>query len=83
MAGEATTVLVVEDEAVVAHILANGVAAARGFGVVGRTCSGADALRQMVSHDAIDLVLLDTSSCRTCRAWTCFGGCGPRGATST
>ncbi len=59
MAGEATTVLVVEDEAVVAHILANGVAAARGFAVVGRTCSGADALRQMVSHDAIDLVLLD------------------------
>jgi response regulator of citrate/malate metabolism len=59
IAGEATTVLVVEDEAVAAHILANGVAAARGFAVVGRTCSGADALRQMVSHDAVDLVLLD------------------------
>jgi response regulator of citrate/malate metabolism len=58
MTGAAIKVLVVEDEAVAAHVLVDEIAAAHGFAVVDHTSSGADALRQMVSND-IDLVLLD------------------------
>jgi response regulator of citrate/malate metabolism len=58
MTGAAIKVLVVEDEAVAAHVLVDEIAAARGFAVVDHTSSGADALRQMVSNE-IDLVLLD------------------------
>jgi response regulator of citrate/malate metabolism len=59
MTGAPMRVLVVEDEAVGARILVDQVAAAPGFAVAGHTCSGADALRQMVSDTTIDLVLLD------------------------
>ena len=59
MTGVPTKVLVVEDEAVAAQVLVDEVTAAPGFAVVGHTRSGADALRQMVSNDDIDLVLLD------------------------
>jgi response regulator of citrate/malate metabolism len=58
MTGAAIKVLVVEDEAVAAHVLVDEIAAAHGFAVVDHTSSGADALRQMVSNE-IDLVLLD------------------------
>jgi response regulator of citrate/malate metabolism len=58
MTGAAIKVLVVEDEAVAAHVLVDEIAAAYGFAVVDHTSSGADALRQMVSNE-IDLVLLD------------------------
>ena len=54
-----TKVLVVEDEAAAARVLVDEVAAAHGFAVAGHTCSGADALRKVVSDDEIDLVLLD------------------------
>jgi response regulator of citrate/malate metabolism len=59
MTGVPTKVLVVEDEAVAAQVLIEQVTGAPGFAVVGHTCSGADALRQVVSDDGIDLVLLD------------------------
>ena len=59
MTGAPTKVLVVEDEAAAARVLVDEVAAAPGFAVAGHTCSGADALRQVVSDDEIDLVLLD------------------------
>lgn len=59
MTGVPTKVLVVEDEAVAAQVLVDEITAAPGFAVVGHTRSGADALRQMVSNDDIDLVLLD------------------------
>ena len=59
MTGAAIKVLVVEDEAVAAHVLVDEIAAAHGFAVVDHTSSGADALRQVVSDDEIDLVLLD------------------------
>jgi response regulator of citrate/malate metabolism len=59
MTGVPTKVLVVEDEAVVAQVLVDEVAAAPGYAVAGHTSSGADALRQMVSDGGIDLVLLD------------------------
>jgi response regulator of citrate/malate metabolism len=58
MAGVPTKVLVVEDEAAAARVLIDEVAAAPGFAVAGHTCSGADALRKVVSDDGIDLVLL-------------------------
>jgi response regulator of citrate/malate metabolism len=54
-----TKVLVVEDEAAAARVLVDEVAATPGFAVAGHTCSGADALRKVVSDDEIDLVLLD------------------------
>ena len=59
MTGAPTKVLVVEDEAVAAQVLVDEITAAPGFAVVGHTRSGADALRQMVANDDIDLVLLD------------------------
>jgi response regulator of citrate/malate metabolism len=52
-------VLVVEDEAPVARLLVDQIAATSGFAVAGHTRSGADALRRMASVDQIDLVLLD------------------------
>ena len=59
MTGAAVRVLVVEDEVVAARLLVEQVAAAPGFRVVGHTPSGAEGLRQMLSCDEIDLVLLD------------------------
>jgi response regulator of citrate/malate metabolism len=59
MTGAQTTVLVVEDEAAAARVLMDEIVAASGFVVAGHTCSGAAALRRVVSDDEIDLVLLD------------------------
>ena len=59
MSGAPIKVLVVEDEAAVARLLIDQIAATPGFAVAGRTRSGADALRQLASDDRIDLVLLD------------------------
>src|SRR5215218_6499552 len=59
MTSAPTRVLVVEDEAAAARVLMDEVGAAAGFVVAGHTCSGATALRRVVSDDEIDLVLLD------------------------
>jgi len=59
MAGAPMKVLVVEDEAIAARLLIEQIVAAPGFAVASHTCSGADALRKVVSDDDIDLVLLD------------------------
>jgi response regulator of citrate/malate metabolism len=59
MTGAPTRVLVVEDEAAAARVLMDEVGAAAGFVVAGHTCSGATALRRVVSDDEVDLVLLD------------------------
>ena len=59
MTSAPTRVLVVEDEAAAARVLMDEVGAAAGFVVAGHTCSGATALRRVVSDDEVDLVMLD------------------------
>ena len=82
MTSAPTRVLVVEDEAAAARVLMDEVGAAAGFVVAGHTCSGATALRRVVSDDEVDLVMLDIQL-PTSPAWTSCDGCGRRAATST